>query len=109
MTYECKFCKATLASEYSLLKHQKTVKKCLIKQGINFKDEFKCVICNQIFTLKKCLNTHNIYCSKKNILDIETKYNILETKYNILLEERKEWKIEQKELLNKITTVDHGA
>ena len=32
MTYQCNFCNTILASEYSLSKHKKTAKKCLIKQ-----------------------------------------------------------------------------
>ena len=126
MTYKCNFCNTILASEYSLSNHQKTAKKCLIKQGVDFKGNFKCVICNQKFTLKSNLNTHNVSCSKKNniikmneentslkskLLEFEIKYNTLiedrkefEIKYNMLLQEKKEWKIERKELLDKITT-----
>jgi len=44
MTYQCNFCDAILRCEYSLLKHQKTAKKCLIKQGIDFKGDFECVM-----------------------------------------------------------------
>ena len=126
MTYKCNFCNTILASEYSLSNHQKTAKKCLIKQGVDFKGNFECVICNQTFTLKSNLNTHNVSCSKKNniikmneentslkskLLEFEIKYNTLiedrkefEIKYNMLLQEKKEWKIERKELLDKITT-----
>ena len=126
MTYKCNFCNTILASEYSLSNHQKTAKKCLIKQGVDFKGNFKCVICNQKFTLKSNLNTHNVSCSKKNniiktneentslkskLLEFEIKYSTLiedrkefEIKYNMLLQEKKEWKIERKELLDKITT-----
>jgi len=73
MTYQCNFCNTILASEYSLLNHQKTAKKCLIKQGCNFKGDFECVICNQKFTVKSNLNTHNVSCSKKNNIIIKTK------------------------------------
>ena len=126
MTYQCNFCNTILASEYSLSKHKKTAKKCLIKQGVDFKGNFECIICNQTFTLKSNLNTHNVSCSKKNniiktneentslkskLLEFEIKYNTLiedrkefEIKYNMLLQEKKEWKIERKELLDKITT-----
>ena len=126
MTYKCNFCNTILASEYSLSNHQKTAKKCLIKQGVDFKGNFECVICNQTFTLKSNLNTHNVSCSKKNniiktneentslkskLLEFEIKYSTLiedrkefEIKYNMLLQEKKEWKIERKELLDKITT-----
>ena len=126
MTYKCNFCNTILASEYSLSNHQKTAKKCLIKQGVDFKGNFECIICNQTFTLKSNLNTHNVSCSKKNniiktneentslkskLLEFEIKYNTLiedrkefEIKYNMLLQEKKEWKIERKELLDKITT-----
>ena len=100
MTHKCNFCDTVLSSEYSLSKHQKTAKKCLIKQGLDFKGDFNCVICNQLFTLKTTLNIHNISCYKKNILEIENKhnklseienkYNIIENKYNILIDEKKE-------------------
>ena len=121
MTYQCNFCNTILASEYSLSNHQKTAKKCLIKQGVDFKGNFECVICNQKFTLKSNLNTHNVSCSKKNnielnikniselknkhiLLEFENKYNILESKYNMLLEEKKEWIQKEEKLLDKITT-----
>ena len=120
MPHQCNFCDTILGSEYALSKHKKTAKKCLIKQGVDFKGNFECVICKQKFTLKSNLNTHNVSCSKKNnielnikkisefenkqiVLEFETKYNILETKYNMLLEEKKEWKIEKEKLLDKIT------
>ena len=119
MTYKCNFCNTILASEYSLSNHQKTAKKCLIKQGVDFKGNFECVICNQKFTLKSNLNTHNVTCSKKNNLELnikklselqnklsefESKYNILESKYNMILEEKKDWKEKEEKLLDKITT-----
>jgi hypothetical protein len=120
MTYQCNFCNTILASEYSLLKHKKTTKKCLIKQGVDFKGDFECVICNQKFTVKSNLNTHKISCYKKNFLELknkqillefENKYNLIESKYNMLLEEKKEWIQKEKEciqkeekLLDKITT-----
>ena len=121
MTYQCNFCNTILASEYSLSKHKKTAKKCLIKQGVDFKGNFECIICNQKFTIKSVLNTHNVSCSKKNnielnikniselknkniLLEFENKYNILESKYNMLLEEKKEWIQKEEKLLDKITT-----
>ena len=112
MTYQCNFCNTILASEYSLSKHKKTAKKCLIKQGVDFKGNFECVICNQKFTLKSNLNTHNVSCSKKNNIiktneentSLKSKLLEFEIKYNMLLQEKNEWKIEKKELLDKITT-----
>ena len=157
MMHQCKFCDCILASEYSLLNHQKTAKKCLIKQGIVALGSFECDVCKETFLCKSVLKKHTVSCSKKNstllkikidkentslkckllefenkynmilenrkefenkynmILEeqkkfenkyniLENKYNILESKYNIILEEKKECKIEQKELLNKITT-----
>ncbi len=128
MTHKCKFCDCILATENSLSKHQKTAKKCLIKQGATIPEgNFECDVCHQTFIFKSVLSSHIISCSKKNsskikikikideenillkskLLELETKYNIdrkeLETKYNMLLEEKKEWKKEQKELLDKIT------
>jgi hypothetical protein len=93
-----------LSSEYSLSKHKKTAKKCLIKQGVDFKGNFECVICNQKFILKSNLNIHYVSCSKNNDIELKSKYNLLESKYNMLLEEKKEWKIEKEKLLDKITT-----
>ena len=109
MTYQCKFCNAILSSEYSLLTHQKTAKKCLIKQGIDInKGEFKCDICKESFIHKCVLKLHIVSCSKKNsetfkikideennilkskLIEIENKYNIIENKYNILIYEKKE-------------------
>ena len=114
MSYTCNFCSAILASEYSLLKHQKTTKKCIIKQGLVIsKGNFKCDMCDETFIFKSVLKSHIISCSKKNsekikiseentlvkskLLELETKYNMLlvdkkelETKYNMLLGDKKE-------------------
>ena len=133
MMHQCKFCDCILASENSLLKHQKTAKKCLIKKGAPIPEgNFKCDVCDHTFIFKSVLSSHIISCTKKNsskikrkknfeeenillkskLLELETKYNIdrkeLETKYNMLLEEKKEWKIEQKKLLDKITNAAFG-
>ena len=125
MTYQCKFCNSNLSSEYSLLTHQKTTKKCIIKQGIVPKGEFECDICKESFLRKSILILHKISCNKKNNdklnikidkenillkLEFETKYNIeleerkeFETKYNMLLEEKKQWTEKEEKLLDKIT------
>jgi len=117
MTYQCKFCNTVLATEHSLSKHQKTAKKCLKKQGTSIPEgNFKCDVCDQTFIFKSVLSSHIISCTKKNSSKIQIKIKIheensllkcklleLETKYNMLLEEKKEWKKEQKELLDKIT------
>ena len=118
MTYKCKFCDSILATEWSLLNHQKRTKKCLIKQGVEPKGEFKCNICNESFLYKAILTTHSTICNKKNNIELqaknniehqakynilEAKYNILEAKYNMIIDEKKEWKLEQKEILDKIT------
>ena len=111
MTNKCNFCGSILASEYSLLTHQKNAKKCLIKQGVVLKGDFKCELCQETFTLNSMLTTHTVCCSKKNntelknkncllvsnLLEFETKYNILLSKYNMILEEKEK-------LLDKITT-----
>jgi hypothetical protein len=114
MSYTCNFCNAILGSEYSLLKHQKTTKKCIIKQGLVIsKGNFKCDMCDETFIFKSVLKSHIISCGKKNsekikiseentlvkskLLELETKYNMLlgdkkelETKYNMLLGDKKE-------------------
>jgi hypothetical protein len=142
MVYQCTFCNSILSSEYSLSIHQKTTKKCLIKQGVIPKGNFKCDVCNYNFLSKSILKKHLISCNKKKntelstkimlelknknslseskLLEFELKYNtikkkydvlrnkqkeyeLFKIKYNILLEERQEWKKEQKDLLDKIT------
>ena len=115
MTHQCKFCNTVLATENSLSKHQNTAKKCLIKQGVPIPEgNFECNICHQTFIFKSALSSHIISCTKKNSskkkikideenILLKSKLLELETKYNMLLEEKKEWKIEQKELLDKIT------
>ena len=105
MTYECKFCKSILSTEWSLLNHQKRTKKCLVKQGIIPIGEFKCDICNESFLYKRILTTHLISCNKKNnielninknvileskISDFQVKYNELESKYNSFVFESNE-------------------
>jgi len=102
MTYQCKFCDCILASEYSLLNHQKTAKKCLIKRGILDVGSFKCDVCKDTFLCKSVLKKHIVSCSKKGstLLKIKTdeentllKYKLLdfENKYNIKVEEQKEF------------------
>ena len=127
MTHKCNFCDSILASEYSLLIHQKTAKKCLNKQGIEALGSFECNVCKDVFLCKSVLKKHTVYCNKKNsakiimyeentvlkykLLEFENKYNnileelqeiknkciILETKYNMIMEEKEK-------LLDKITT-----
>jgi hypothetical protein len=102
-----------LSSEYSLSIHQKTTKKCLIKQGIIPLGNFKCDICNENFLCKSVLKKHSISCNKKNntelnikiipelkskntfieskLSNIESKYNILKQKYDILRENQKKY------------------
>jgi|APFre7841882793_1041355.scaffolds.fasta_scaffold54505_1 hypothetical protein len=41
MKFKCKYCEAMLETEWSLLNHQKKTKKCLLKQGVVPKGEFK--------------------------------------------------------------------
>ena len=103
MTYKCDFCDSILATEWSLLNHQKKTKKCLIKQGVDPKGEFKCNICHELFLYKSVLTKHLTICNNKNNYDLQLKYDILEAKYHMLLDEKKEWKSEQKELIDKIT------
>jgi hypothetical protein len=101
MTHQCKFCDCILASEYSLLNHQKTAKKCLIKQGIVALGSFKCDVCKETFLCKSVLKKHIVSCSTKNstLLKIKTdqentslKCKLLEfqNKYNMIVEEQKE-------------------
>ena len=72
MKYKCNFCDAVLSSEYCLLTHQKTAKKCIIKQGIVPKGNFKCDICKDTFLCKSILKKHYTSCNKKN----DTQLNI---------------------------------
>jgi hypothetical protein len=115
MMHQCKFCDCILASEYSLLNHQKTAKKCLIKQGIVALGSFECDVCKETFLCKSVLKKHTVSCSKKNstllkikidkentslkckLLEFENKYNMIleerkefENKYNMILENKKE-------------------
>jgi hypothetical protein len=141
MSFKCNFCDSNLSSNYYLSKHQKTAKKCLAIQGVIIpKSDFECNICESVFLHKSVLVTHLKSCTKKNeaelnkknIMELQKKYNTLQNKYNILdtkyeilmqekkewkekeeklleskyemiMEERKEWKIQQKELLDNIT------
>ena len=128
MIHQCKFCDCILASEYSLLNHQKTAKKCLIKQGIVALGSFECDVCKETFLCKSVLKKHTVSCSKKNstllkikidkentslkckLLEFENKYNMIleerkkfENKYNILESKYNMILEQQKELLNKIT------
>jgi hypothetical protein len=111
MPFKCNFCNCVLASEYSLVTHQKTAKKCLINQGIVVKGDFKCDLCEETFTVNSMLTRHMVSCSKKyntelknknfllelKLLEFETKYNLLESKYNML-------QTDKEKLLDKITT-----
>ena len=92
MTYECEFCKSILATEWSLLNHQKRTKKCLIKQGIIPTGEFKCDICNESFLYKRILTTHFISCNRKNNIELNINKNI------ILESEISDFQVKYKEL-----------
>ena len=119
MTYKCKFCNAILCTEWSLQNHQKRTKKCLDKQGIVPKGEFKCNICNELFLYKIVQTTHSITCSKKRINieleskyndlqlrynELESKYNIIESTHNTIIEDKKILEVRYDNLFDKITT-----
>ncbi len=80
MTHQCKFCNTFLTTENFLSKHQKTEKKCLIKQGVDFKGDFKCDLCEETFTLNSMLTTHKVSCSKKYNTELKKKNLLLESK-----------------------------
>ena len=73
MTYQCNFCNAYLSTEYSVLTHQKTVKKCLLKQGNIPKGQFTCDICNESFLCKSVLKQHVVSCNKKKNNELNIK------------------------------------
>ena len=119
MTYKCKFCNAILSTEWSLQNHQKRTKKCLDKQGIVPKGEFKCNMCHEVFSYKSILTTHSITCSKKRINieleskynelqlrynELESKYNIIESTHNTIIEDKKILEVRYDNLFDKITT-----
>ena len=114
MTHKCNFCDSILASEYSLLIHQKTAKKCLNKQGIEALGSFECNICKDVFLCKSVLKKHTVYCNKKNSAKIimyeentVLKYKLLEfeNKYNNILEERLEFENKYNNILEELQEI----
>ena len=104
MKFKCKYCEAMLETEWSLLNHQKKTKKCLLKQGVVPKGEFKCDICNKSFLYKKILTTHSTVCKKKNNIELKSQYNELQSKYNTIIEDKKILDVKYDNLFDKITT-----
>ena len=104
MKFKCKYCEAMLETEWSLLNHQKKTKKCLLKQGVVPKGEFKCDICNKSFLYKGILTTHSTVCKKKNNIELKSQYNELQSKYNTIIEDKKILDVKYDNLFDKITT-----
>jgi len=89
----CNFCNKTFISKTILVKHQKTAKYCLEKQGAKNED-YKCEYCSKILSTRLRLNSHIDICklkdkkSNKYISLSEEKEEEL-NKYKILFSELK--------------------
>lgn len=83
---ECKFCKKTLKTVYSLKTHQKSAKYCLKIQGKKILSN-KCKFCDKTFSTKQNLHTHLTVCSEKVSQNTKLTY---EERIKILLSSKDE-------------------
>lgn len=69
--YKCQFCDAVFNRNKTLLRHQRTAKKCLAVQQKEVVEVFKCEGCTRTFTVKHNLYRHYNYCDEyKRIQEI---------------------------------------
>ena len=61
---ECQHCGQMLKSLSSLKQHQKTAKYCLLKQNKESPEEYACIACSAMFTLKSSLHKHLQICKE---------------------------------------------
>lgn len=61
---DCQHCGQILKSISSLKQHQKTAKYCLLKQNKESPEEYSCIACSAMFTLKSSLYKHLQICKE---------------------------------------------
>jgi len=92
---ECKFCKQTFKSVYSLKIHIKSAKYCLkIQKDVEYKNEiqekYQCVYCSKISTTKQSLELHYNTCKKYHQFKLDNEIKnyeeTIKTKDNIITE-----------------------
>jgi len=100
--FQCQYCDSKLASENSLISHQKRTKKCIeIQKTLNLEvpEPQNCIYCCKEFTRKNDKNKHELICRGKKISsdleNIKTEYEfklqqlekkITELETNLLIE-----------------------
>jgi hypothetical protein len=65
---ECKFCKNTFSTKYSLKYHQQKVKRCLKAQGKMPTEEYQCDICKEKIDSKTSFNFHVNLCERNDLI-----------------------------------------
>ena len=91
----CEFCKKEYSTKYSLLKHQKTTKKCIeIQKQMDINSEieiinYSCNYCNKKFTSKQTLDKHITNCVEKYKDEIKKLKQEI-TEQNLIINENKQ-------------------
>lgn len=70
---ECQFCHNVFSTKPNLIHHQRTAKYCLKLRNDIKPVEFKCHICNKVYTSNYRLASHLTKCMKnsKELLELE--------------------------------------
>lgn len=109
---ECEFCNKTFSGKSTLIKHQRSVKKCLEIQeqrGLVIKRLiYTCTVCNKDFTSNNGLKYHNKSCKQKKELDHKTNIDLHDTVLQ-LKKELEELKSRANTINNHHTTNNHNT
>jgi hypothetical protein len=80
---ECEFCNKSFSGKATLIKHQRSVKKCLDIQAqrghVNKKLSYTCTICKKEFTSNNGLQYHNNSCKQKKEIEHKTHSELHDT------------------------------
>lgn len=110
MPYNCEFCNSKLKTKSSLIRHQKTAKKCLQIRLENKSEKKCCPHCNKLFVTEFHFNSHSCKISKNEMdqmkkdmkREIDDSKNII-NEYKSRIKELEDKLINTKTVINNIT------
>jgi hypothetical protein len=103
---ECEYCNNKFATSSNLKSHQRTAKYCLkIRNKCNI--EFKCTLCNSVFSKNQRLQTHLKKCeiTFSNVYEIKNQYKVVCDKNQDLENQIVDYKKMIKELQDKLENI----
>lgn len=104
---ECEFCHNVFSTKPNLMHHQRTAKYCLKLRNDIKPIEFKCHICNKVYTSNYRLASHLTKCMKnsKELLELRNENQTLKNENIILYSQLKDKEVHIKELEKQIQEI----